>query len=92
MDLRTHIIGLIISCPLSTVHNDCPFMHYRNQPLDQIGDLVKNLSSEEITALSNHHKKCLTNRLNEIGKETATVQLQKTEKRENLPFYHFLAF
>lgn len=92
MNERVYIVGLMISCPVSSSDKNCPFNQYREQPIPKLNKLAEELSPDEIINLSQHHKKCLNQKISSFSSAPIESSIKTKTTPVNLPIYHCFLF
>ncbi len=59
-ELRAHIFGLAIECPMGGSYSDCHLYNIQAMSIEHKFDWVNNLSHEVCIKIYKKHKKCLT--------------------------------
>ena len=56
--------GLLFSCPIDDVDNNCPFISLWSQPIEERLSIIEDLNQVQIVEKVRYHKQCLLEKEN----------------------------
>ncbi|MHC4872870.1 MAG: hypothetical protein ACYTFY_13595 [Planctomycetota bacterium] len=57
---RFGVFCLSCNCPVEKDNKDCPFLEFRNLPIEICDNIIQTMSTEEIMRLQNYHEFCVS--------------------------------
>lgn len=77
MDRKVFLMALINSCPLKSIHPNCPIEVFRQFSLSELVEKNKELSDNEILELTQQHVECRKKR------ESLLLRKERSKREHN---------